>query len=84
MFKLINRFEEIDLINEPKLKIDSISRGHNLKYERESVNYLPRYHFLINRTINLWNSLPETVVTSKTVNQFKNRLENYNVKSKKF
>ncbi|XP_065682358.1 uncharacterized protein LOC136095556 [Hydra vulgaris] len=84
VFKLLNRFEEIDLINEPKLKIDSITRGHNLKYEREIVNYLPRHYFLINRTANLWNALPETVVTSKTVNQFKNRLDEYNAKSKKF
>ena len=36
-----------------KLKVDSITRGYNLKYEREKVNYLPRYHFLINRTANL-------------------------------
>ena len=84
IFKLLNRFEEIDLINEPKLKIDSITKGHNLKYEKEIVNYLPRHHFLLNRTVNLWNALPETVVTSKTVNQFKNRLDKYNAKLKKF
>ncbi|XP_065678533.1 uncharacterized protein LOC105847050 [Hydra vulgaris] len=84
VFKLLNRFEEIDLINEPKLKIDSITRGHNLKYEREIVNYLLRHHFLLNRTANLWNALPEIVVTSKTVNQFKNNLDEYNAKTKKF
>ncbi|XP_012554493.2 uncharacterized protein LOC105843535 [Hydra vulgaris] len=38
VFKLLNRFEENDLINEPKLKIDSTTRGHNLKYVREIVN----------------------------------------------
>ena len=42
MFKLINRFEEIDLVNEPKLQVDSVTRGHNLKYERKNVNYFPR------------------------------------------
>jgi len=34
-------------------------------------------YFFTNRIINVWNSLPDTVVMSETVNQFKNRLDKF-------
>jgi len=33
-----------------------------------------RKYFFTNRIVNVWNTLPDTVVMSETVNQFKNRL----------
>jgi len=34
-------------------------------------------YFFTNRIVNVWNSLPYTVVMSETVNQFKNRLDKF-------
>ena len=31
-------------------------------------------HFFTNRTMNLWNSLPDSIVTAPTVSCFKRRL----------
>jgi len=33
--------------------------------------------FFSNRIINIWNSLPDSVVMADTNNQFKNRLDKY-------
>jgi len=34
-------------------------------------------HFFTNRTLNLWNSLPGSIVTASTVNCLKSRLDKY-------
>jgi len=34
-----------------------------------------RKYFFTNRIVNVWNSLPDTVVMSEMGNQFKNRLD---------
>ena len=36
-----------------------------------------RKYFFTNRIVNVWNSLPDTVVMSETVNQFKNKLDKF-------
>jgi len=43
---------------------------HTTKYD------LRNYYFT-NTIVNVWNSLPDTVVTGETVNQFKNRLHKF-------
>ena len=78
VFKLLNNFEKIELVNKPVLRQESITRGHNLKYERERVSYLPRHNFLFNRSANVWNALPKDIVNSTTINEFKNKLDNLN------
>jgi len=49
--------------------------GHSKKRLKPSL----RKYFFTNRIVNVWNSLPlpDTVVTSETVNQFKNRLDKF-------
>ena len=32
----------------------------------------------MNRVVNRWNSLPSDIVTAKNINEFKNKLDNYN------
>ena len=34
-------------------------------------------HYFTNRAIPIWNSLPDSVVRAKTVNSFKNRLDQF-------
>ena len=37
---------------------------------------LRKYNFY-NRVINVWNSLPDDIVLSNSVNEFKNKLDNF-------
>ena len=45
-------------------------------WKNASARDLRKYSFT-NRVVDLWNSLPDTIVTSKTIHQFENRLEKY-------
>jgi len=56
---------------------DSITRGHSLKLVHPRCHYdLQKCSFTV-RIVNLWNSLPENVVSTSTVNTFKNRLDKF-------
>ena len=53
------------------------TRGHIYKLDHGSYMHDMRKYFFSNRVVSLWNGLPISVVTSKTVNAFKNRLDKY-------
>ena len=52
------------------------TRGHNLKLFKPSLKkgLLIRKNFFSVRVINVWNDLPQFVIDSSTVNQFKSNL----------
>jgi hypothetical protein len=53
------------------------TRGNAYKLEKHRrARDLRKYSFT-NRVVDLWNSLPDTIVTSKTIHQFENRLDKY-------
>ena len=54
---------------------DTTRRGHSLKIKKVRADKEVRRHFFGNRVVNLWNSLPEKLVTAPSVNSFKNRLD---------
>ena len=45
--------------------------GHSLETSSGSSE------FFTNRVINMWNKLPNYIVTSETLNMFKNRVDNH-------
>ena len=52
-------------------------RGNSLKlYPQRARTQLRKYSFAM-KVVKYWNSLPEKIVTSKTLNTFKNRLDKY-------
>jgi hypothetical protein len=58
---------------------DSISSSdmYSLKfYPQRARTQLRKYSFAM-RVVKYWNSLPEKIVTSKTLNSFKNRLDKH-------
>ena len=58
-------------------RIRSSIRGNSLKlYPQRARTQLRKYSFAM-RVVKYWNSLPEKIVTSKTLNTFKNRLDKY-------
>lgn len=52
-----------------------VVRGHIKKLEKEKCNKLQRKNFITNRIVYKWNQLQESTVTSKSTNQFKNRVD---------
>jgi len=60
-----------------KLNLSTITRGNQYKLDTHGTKYDLRKYFFTNRIVNVWNSLPDTVVMSETVNQLKNRLDKF-------
>jgi hypothetical protein len=53
------------------------TRGHRIRIQKRDCNGQIRANFFGFRTVNMWNSLPEHIVTSPTVNCFKGRFDRY-------
>ncbi len=76
MFKFETGIEVINWHNQP-LRIPPLY-SHRERFHREVVrNCEPRHQFFNNRVTTLWNTLPDTVVQARTLNEFKNRLDSY-------
>ena len=81
VFKIIHNLYDIE--SSPKLlKWENVSfrresRGHTLKlFTQRAKTYIRKNAFPI-RVTEPWNSLPETVVQAKSLNTFKNRLDQF-------
>lgn len=75
-FKIARGLDEVEWLTEP-LSVGPI-RGHRSRLRREIVrNCGQRFSFFSNRIVNEWNSLPDQVVGSTTVNQFKNAYDKF-------
>jgi len=55
------------------------TRGHACKLVVNKCNTNCRKHYFANRVVNVWNSLPETVVLATSLPCFKKRLSNTNL-----
>lgn len=58
------------------------TRGHCLKLQKRDCHSNNRQHYYSYRVVNLWNSLPEDVVTAESVNCFKGRFDSWNTGAK--
>ena len=63
-----------------KMIIDTynLKKKYNYKYERELSKFDARHNFLLNRSANVWNTLPNEIVQTTNLNTFKNLLDNFN------
>ena len=55
----------------------SVTRGYSLKLNKPRSRLNIRYNNFSQRVINAWNRLPELVISSTTVNSFKNNLDRH-------
>ena len=72
--------QEYDISHEIFFKrpVDNSTRGHSLKLFKDRVtNATLRRHFFSNRVIEMWNDLPEQVVSDPDLDVFKERLDQY-------
>ena len=60
-----------------KFSTNNSTRTNGYKLEKTSFNGNQYKHFFTNRVINTWNSLPGSVVCSKTINEFKNKCDRH-------
>jgi len=68
VFKILHSY--YDNINNPSLLplVDVATGGNKYKLYQSFVKYDLRKHFFTNRLVSLWNSLPDGVVDSDTIN----------------
>jgi len=78
LYKWFNGLEKISPVSHLTFRINSITRGHQQKYIREDIkNCNVRYHYILNRTANDWNSLPKSAVEAPTLNDFKAAIDSF-------
>ena len=58
-----------------KKQQDSITRGHSLKLVNNKYRYSLRTFSFAPKIVNVWNSLPEIVISADTTDTFKRRLD---------
>jgi len=61
----------------PEKQQDSITRGHSLKLVNKRCHCDLRKFFFAPRIVNIWNSLPEIVISADTTDTFKRRLDKF-------
>jgi len=54
-----------------------ITRGNDLRIQKNRVKYDLHKYCFCNRVVNTWNSLPNCVVSAGTTGVFKNRLDKF-------
>lgn len=60
-----------------RVSTNNITRGNSLKLEKTRSKLQVRRNFFTNRVVNVWNSLPEDVITANNVKQFERRLDKF-------
>ena len=75
-FKILNGH----LDKEASIKLERATdsrRGNDFKLIKKRFNRDNRKYMFTNRIVNMWNSLPNVVVTANSVNSFKNALDRH-------
>jgi ribonuclease P/MRP protein subunit RPP40 len=55
--------------------LNTFTCGNSFKLTKNSVASLPEINFYVNRIVNIWNTLPDSVVTTNSVASFKNSID---------
>jgi len=77
VYKILNGFYDARVVPPLVRNCDTRSRGNSFKLRVERCNLDVRTFSFCNRIVNVWNSLPDYVVTSGSVNLFKNNLDKH-------
>ena len=75
-FKILNGFDEV---NSRLLRVDEnpITRNNGFKLIGKRFRTDKAKNFFANKIVNIWNMLPNSIVSAMTINQFKNRIDKY-------
>src|SRR3989442_11210531 len=75
--KIFNNLYDVKTVPTLTLNLDNRTRGKPFKLIVEKSQYDLRKFSFCNRVIRAWNSLPDSVVVTDSINFFKNNLEKY-------
>ena len=79
LYKILHRLVDLPFDGFFKFS-NSITRGHSLKIQPlDYPHYDCRRYFFSHRTSVIWNSLPNSVVSSDSLNIFKERIRDYDL-----
>ncbi len=76
-YKIMHHKYDLDEKQFFKTPTDGRTRGHSYKLFKERSETAVRRNFFSRRVIDLWNELPESVVSAKDVDVFKQRLDSH-------
>jgi len=77
VFKIINGLYDSKVVPTIIRNFDSRTRGNSFKLMVVRCKYDVSKYGFCNRVVNLWNSLSNTIVSSSSVNVFKNNLDKF-------
>ena len=77
VFKILHGFYDAQVVPSLERNIDSRTRGNSFKLLVERCKCDVRKFSFCNRVVKVWNSLPDYVVTSVSLNIFKNNLDKH-------
>ena len=90
VFRIMRGLEDVPPEAFFQLSTSEKTRGHSMKLQKSHSRLNIRKFFFSQRIVGKWNALPESVIASKTVNQFKNgiaplfRTQRSNTRSQKW
>ena len=75
-YKILNGLVDVNTSSFFKRSLCPSTRGNSLKLAKLAVASEPNKNFFTNRVINIWNALPDVVVTFCSVSSFKRNIAN--------
>ena len=74
VYQTLHDKDKVDKLKLFTLSLYASTRGHSLKLFKRRSRLSIRTGMFSNHVVEVWNSLPETVVMAPSLNSFKNRL----------
>jgi hypothetical protein len=78
LYKILNGCTYVNLKNCISVSTIHSTRGNKLKLYKYHAKLDVRKYFFAVRTINVWNSLPDSIINCTNVNIFVNKLKSFN------
>ena len=76
LYKILSGKYDSEVSNFIKLhKKSHDTRGHQYKIEKQFIRLNIRKYSFIHRSVDLWNNLPTSVVSARTIHSFESRLD---------
>jgi len=75
--KMVHEYYGINAAVKLSFNIFSTTRGNKYKLQKNTSHYNLRKFSFSSRVVNIWNSLPDSVVDADTINTFKSRLDKH-------
>ena len=77
VFKILTKRDRVDSDTILPRNESARTRGHSMKLSKRQCRLNIRKHSFGLRVTNKWNSLPESVISAKSVNDFKDKLDKH-------